>query len=132
MEEQGVEETKTVLNKYRNCKDSDIQDFLNNKALVFEERKWCNTYLIVDEDTLACQKEIKVELPARHAMKSTFIGRSHSQTKNKKNWTIIIVKQRHEERKTLISVIFFTISMKNCSGLQGNSSVFATPFLKQP
>ena len=61
MEEQGVEETKAVLNKYRNCKDSDIQDFLANKALIFEERKWCNTYLIVDEDTLACQKEIEVE-----------------------------------------------------------------------
>ena len=42
-----------ILSKFRNSKDSDIEDFLNNKALMFESRHWCSTYVLVDEDRFA-------------------------------------------------------------------------------
>lgn len=39
-----------LLEKYKNTKDEDIQSFLNSKAMEFEERKLCNTYLLIDEE----------------------------------------------------------------------------------
>lgn len=39
-----------MLEKYKNTKDEDIQSFLNSKAMNFEERKLCNTYLLIDEE----------------------------------------------------------------------------------
>ena len=39
-----------VLSRFRNSKDSDIEEFLNRKALMYEERHWCSTYVLVNEE----------------------------------------------------------------------------------
>ncbi len=36
------------LDSFRNSKDCDIEEFLRFKALKFEERRWCATYLLVN------------------------------------------------------------------------------------
>ena len=45
-------ELKKILDRYRNIKDSDIENFLRKKALIYEKRKWCSVYLLVDEEKL--------------------------------------------------------------------------------
>ena len=49
------------LDSFRNTKDRDIEFFLREKALDFEKRHWCSTYLLIDEDTMIQSKSIKVE-----------------------------------------------------------------------
>ena len=36
------------LNSFRNSRDEDIESFLRFKAVEFEKRHWCSTYLLVD------------------------------------------------------------------------------------
>lgn len=49
------------LNNFCNSKDKDIEKFLREKALLFEERHWCSTFLLIDEQVLKNTKRIKVE-----------------------------------------------------------------------
>ena len=42
-----------VLDNYRNTKDPDIEDFLRNKAVIYEKRKWCSVYVLVNEEKLS-------------------------------------------------------------------------------
>lgn len=44
------EELSEILLAYRNSKDSDIEEFLNKDALNYENRHWCSTYVLVDEE----------------------------------------------------------------------------------
>lgn len=47
------EELSEILLAFRNSKDSDIEEFLNKKALMYEARHWCSTYVLVDEERFA-------------------------------------------------------------------------------
>lgn len=40
------------LARFRNSKDEDIENFLKNSSLNFEERHWCSSYFLVDTDKL--------------------------------------------------------------------------------
>lgn len=48
------------MDAFRNIKDNDVENFLRNKAVNFEERHWCNTYLIVDMEKII-NRALKVE-----------------------------------------------------------------------
>ena len=39
-----------ALQCFKCCKDLDVQDFLNSKALDFEKRGWATTYLLLSKD----------------------------------------------------------------------------------
>ncbi len=39
-----------ALHMFRCCKDTDVQDFLNTKAIDFEKRGWATTYLLLNQD----------------------------------------------------------------------------------
>lgn len=39
-----------ALKLFKCCKDTDVQDFLNNKAIDFEIRGWATTYLLLNGD----------------------------------------------------------------------------------
>lgn len=43
------DELNEILSTYRNSRDSDIEEFLQKKALIYENRHWCSTYVLVDE-----------------------------------------------------------------------------------
>ncbi len=49
-----------ALDKFRCCKDDDIETFLRQKAVSFLERGWCSVYLILDEAAFD-EGEIQVE-----------------------------------------------------------------------
>lgn len=50
------EEISKGLDNFRNFKDKDIEDFLRFKALEFDQRGWCSTYLLVDKDEIIHRK----------------------------------------------------------------------------
>lgn len=39
-----------ALRSFTCCKDSDVQDFLNSKAISFEKRGWATTYLLLSQE----------------------------------------------------------------------------------
>lgn len=53
MESIPQDELGKILSAFRNSKDSDIEEFLNKKALLYEDRHWCSTYILVDEERFA-------------------------------------------------------------------------------
>lgn len=52
MSSMDSESLEKILDTYRNSKDPDIEDFLRNKAVTYEKRKWCSVYLLVNEEKL--------------------------------------------------------------------------------
>ena len=50
----------SALNYFRCVLDSDIEDFLRQKAINYENRNWCRTYLILDEKAFI-DGEIRIE-----------------------------------------------------------------------
>lgn len=56
-----AEQLAGTLNAYRCTYDDDIESFLQNKAISYENRGWCSTYLLVDENKLAEQGELFVD-----------------------------------------------------------------------
>lgn len=61
MLDQNEEKTTALLKRFRNTLDPDIENFLKEKAIRFEKRKWCSTYLIVDLDKLDKGEDFIVE-----------------------------------------------------------------------
>lgn len=49
------------LNRFRNTKDNDIEDFIRHKAISYEKRHWCSVYLLVNTEQLIQEKGIFVE-----------------------------------------------------------------------
>lgn len=47
--------------KYYCTKDKDIQNFLQVKALYYENRGWCSTYILANEEKLAYENTLFVE-----------------------------------------------------------------------
>ena len=39
-----------ALRCFQCCKDKDVQEFLNNKAINFETRGWATTYLLLSQE----------------------------------------------------------------------------------
>lgn len=39
-----------ALRRFQCCKDHDVQDFLNSKAIEFEKRGWATTYLVLSQE----------------------------------------------------------------------------------
>ncbi len=39
------------LSKYKCTKDKDIESFLQTKAITYERRGWCSTYVLVEGET---------------------------------------------------------------------------------
>lgn len=70
-----------ALNNFKNILDKDIQIFLNEKAVSFEEREWCSTYLLINRDELEHRK-IKIE--AYFTLSHQILRFSDSVSKNKK------------------------------------------------
>lgn len=50
-----------TFNNYRCTYDDDIEKFLQTKAITYEKRGWCSTYLLVNEDKLVKQGELFVD-----------------------------------------------------------------------
>ena len=50
-----------ALSEFKNSRDEDIERFLQKKAMLYETRKWCSTYVLVSEEALKANKTIKVE-----------------------------------------------------------------------
>lgn len=48
------------LSAFRNSKNPEIEEFLQEKAMLYESRRLCTTYIFADEDALKQQK-LKVE-----------------------------------------------------------------------
>ncbi len=61
MDNYGEDSTKAILQSFSNLKDIDIQSFLRDKAIDYNKRKWCYTYLIVQSDMLEHNGEVIVE-----------------------------------------------------------------------
>lgn len=40
----------SALSNFKCCLDEDIEEFLHNKSINFLERKWCSTYLLLNEE----------------------------------------------------------------------------------
>ncbi|MCM1039425.1 MAG: hypothetical protein NC434_08880 [Ruminococcus sp.] len=55
-----AEQLAGTLDTYRCVYDDDIENFLRTKAITYENRGWCSTYLLVDEDKLAEQGNLFV------------------------------------------------------------------------
>ena len=49
-----------ALRCFQCCKDKDVQEFLNNKAINFETRGWATTYLLLSQEAFE-NGELKVE-----------------------------------------------------------------------
>lgn len=56
-----VEQLAETLNAYHCAYDDDIESFLQTKAISYENRGWCSTYLLLDEDKLAKQGKLFVD-----------------------------------------------------------------------
>lgn len=50
-----------TLSNYHCVYDYDIENFLQTKAIVYENRGWCSTYLLVNEDKLARQGKLFID-----------------------------------------------------------------------
>lgn len=55
------EELVRALRNFRNSRDLDIQKFLNEDAVTFEDRRWCSTYVMLDEEMFASRQELHIE-----------------------------------------------------------------------
>lgn len=49
------------MRNFRNSRDLDIQKFLNEDAVTFEDRRWCSTYVMLDEEMFASHQELHIE-----------------------------------------------------------------------
>lgn len=47
-----VKQLAGTLSSFKCTKDADIQDFLQNKSLEYENRGWCSTYILANEERL--------------------------------------------------------------------------------
>lgn len=55
-----AEQLAGTLSAYR-CTYDDIESFLQIKAITYENRGWCSTYLLIDEDRLLRQGNLFVD-----------------------------------------------------------------------
>ena len=62
-----------ALDGFRNSKDSDIETFLRYKAILFEERHWCSTYLLFNKEKYIKQ-EFRIEGYFTLSNKALFIS----------------------------------------------------------
>lgn len=56
-----AEQLAGTLCQYRNTRDNDIEVFLQSKALNYENRGWCSTYLMINEQKLQHKKVLFVD-----------------------------------------------------------------------
>lgn len=56
-----AEQLAGALSAYRCTYDDDIESFLQTKAITYENRGWCSTYLLVNEYKLAKQGDLFVD-----------------------------------------------------------------------
>lgn len=56
-----------ALSEFKNSRDEDIEHFLQEKAMLYETRKWCSTYVLVSEEALKANRAIKVEKQPPHS-----------------------------------------------------------------
>lgn len=73
-----------ALSEFRNSRDEDIERFLQEKAMLYETRKWCSTYVLVDKKALETDKSVKVEGYFTLSNKVLQISDSVSHNKKKK------------------------------------------------
>ena len=71
-----------ALHSFRCCLDSDIEDFLQNKAITFLRRRWCSVYLLVDEQEFE-QGHIKIDAYFTLSHKTLIPAEDTSKTKIK-------------------------------------------------
>lgn len=71
------------LNRFVNTRDNDIEDFLRFKAIEFEKRCWCSTYLVLDAESII-KKKICIEGYFTLSNKAIVISSEVSKTRKKK------------------------------------------------
>lgn len=56
-----AEQLAGTLSSFKCTRDEDIQDFLQNRAVEYENRGWCSVYILADEEKLEQAKELFVD-----------------------------------------------------------------------
>ena len=55
-----AESIAAILSRFKCSRDTDVENFLRNKAVAFEQRNLSRTYLIADEEAYFPAREIKI------------------------------------------------------------------------
>lgn len=55
------EQLERQLNSFRCIRDADIEIFLRKKAIIYETRGWCSTYLLVNEEKLKRDAGLEID-----------------------------------------------------------------------
>ncbi len=77
-----MEQVDNALLEFRCTKDEDIQNFLHNKAREYEERGWCSTYVLANEELLS--QDHKLSVDGYFTLSNKVIRLSDSISKSKK------------------------------------------------
>lgn len=72
------------LRQFKCTKDNEIQTFLQEKAIQYEDRGWCSTYVLVNENKLEKEQKLFVEGYFSLSNKVIELSNSISKTKKKK------------------------------------------------
>lgn len=75
-------ELSESLRQFKCAKDNEIQTFLQEKAIQYEERGWCSTYVLVNENKLEKEKQLFIE--GYFSLSNKVIELSSSISKRKK------------------------------------------------
>lgn len=75
------EELVHSLSEFRNSKNNEIEEFLQEKAMLYESRRLCTTYIFADKEMLE-KKQLKVE--GYFTLSHKILELSSSISKNKK------------------------------------------------
>lgn len=96
MLEKGVPRDKLeeILQNFKCSYDQDIENFLKNKALEYEKRKWCSTYLLMDKDKMLAG-EFFIEGFFTLSFKSVSLSDDISNSTRKKLYGGINKKDKH-------------------------------------
>ncbi len=89
------EELEKILKRFRNSKDLDIQRFLNENAIIYEKRRWCSTYIVVNEESFAFQQDFHIEGYFTLSNKVISLGDEVSNTLRKKLANGLARKDNH-------------------------------------
>ncbi|MBO5610382.1 MAG: hypothetical protein J5929_08485 [Eubacterium sp.] len=105
----STETIDKMLDAYRNIKDSDIEDFLRNKARDYQKRGWCSVYFLLDEEKKN-KGEFFINGYFTLSIKSLIMGDSISKTLKKK-----LFRGVYKEENSIPCILIGQIG-KYCSG----------------
>ena len=80
----SASELAESLSKFRCRKDKDIECFLREKSVIYENRGWCSTYLLINEEELVNHNNIFIEGYFSLSHKIVRLSEHVSKTRRKK------------------------------------------------